>query len=867
MNGENIMDDSKCRIFLKGKDKTEEIRFWKKEGNSYLINFKRGGLYKYRSRDVKFIETESKSEKKNSYKGDRFQMSEKVRNTYNYLLDVAGEIGLKGDNGNNILKNRFAKVNPNNKDSVLYSYLSGELDSDKTNSIDKIIYPFGFNLSQMEAIEKALSYKLSVIEGPPGTGKTQTILNIIANLVKQNKTVAVVSSNNSAVGNVLEKLKNNNIDFISAFLGNSNNKNSFIENQSEIPECINTWAKTADRSDSVSSAIVKITNKLRLQNKLSKLKSELTDVSKEYEHFEGYLLEQGNQYDYLLKGINSSVKVLKLWHACERLGDSFSTTGLFKRLYYRFKYGIVDKQFYSLTTAERIQCCQKIFYTSRILELQKQVEKLENKLQKFDLLGKLQECTDLSMDYFKLILARRFTSERRRKFSIGDMWQHSDKFLEQYPVILSTTYSLSSSLNTGTQYDYVIIDEASQVNIATGALSLGCAKNAVVVGDLKQLPNVVNTTDAKTTDEIFAKYSLNEAYRYKNHSLLESITELFPNVERTLLKEHYRCAPQIIEFCNKKFYNNELIILTQPVEEIAPLMVHKTAEGNHSRDNINQRQIDVIQREILPCEIPEVCKDSIGIVTPYRRQTEILQKTFAAPIEADTVDKYQGREKDVIIISTVDNKIGEFADNPNRLNVAVSRAVKKLIIVCSAHDNEGNSNLADLINYINYNNLEVRESKIYSVFDYLYGVYNEPRRKLLDKKGRKSEFDSESLIYHLILDVLGFLELTEIGVALHIPLSMLIKNKDILSNEEQCYGSNPLTHVDFLLFNKVTKKPLLVIEVDGVAYHKEGSRQEERDTMKNSILEKYGMPLLRLRTDGSNEKQKIIDKLRQLLNR
>lgn len=76
-----------------------------------------------------------------------------------------------------------------------------------------------------------------------------------------------------------------------------------------------------------------------------------------------------------------------------------------------------------------------------------------------------------------------------------------------------------------------------------------------------------------------------------------------------------------------------------------------------------------------------------------------------------------------------------------------------------------------------------------------------------------------------------------------------------LTEEERKYARNPLTHVDFLLFNQMDKQPVLAIEVDGGS-HKSGSKQAERDAKKNSILEKCAVPLLRLRTDGSGEKRK-----------
>ena len=90
-----------------------------------------------------------------------------------------------------------------------------------------------------------------------------------------------------------------------------------------------------------------------------------------------------------------------------------------------------------------------------------------------------------------------------------------------------------------------------------------------------------------------------------------------------------------------------------------------------------------------------------------------------------------------------------------------------------------------------------------------------------------------------------------------------IKDYAPLTEEERKYARNPLTHVDFLLFNQMDKQPMLAIEVDGTGFHEAGSKQAERDIKKNSILEKYGVPLLRLRTDGSGEKEKIKNALKR----
>lgn len=88
------------------------------------------------------------------------------------------------------------------------------------------------------------------------------------------------------------------------------------------------------------------------------------------------------------------------------------------------------------------------------------------------------------------------------------------------------------------------------------------------------------------------------------------------------------------------------------------------------------------------------------------------------------------------------------------LNVAVSRAKKRLRLVISDNEKNDNTNIGDLVKFIQYNNYEVVNGEIYSVFDFLYSDYSEQRKKYLMKHKRVSEFDSENLMYGLIKNVL-----------------------------------------------------------------------------------------------------------------
>jgi len=852
----NFAND-KARIIIKGEDKTASIRTWSENDGKIDITYKNGKIYSYNANNVEI---------------KRSMLSNKTAaNCFKYLKQIAQTVGLQDDNtGSNILANHYDKINFLDEECMLSSFLTGKLNKVKQSNMDAAIYPFGFNITQKAAVDNALENPLTIIKGPPGTGKTQTILNIIANAVMRGESVAIVSNNNSATENVQEKLKKDHVDFIAAYLGSSKNKKIFIESQKPLPMEMNEWNLSAEDRESkyrsLKSLYPDLSKMLEKNNELSHLRKKVDELDLEYEHFSKYCAISDDLPLQYMKPVATSSAALELWLLCEKYIKRRRMPCFIGRLINRSRHGIINKAFYSVDPDIMIAICQKLYYTALIRELKDNISSLKSELDRFEFDKKMKSYSAQSKQLFRDRLAEKYKNDERQQFKLDDLRENSDVFIEEYPVILSTTYSLRSSLSNTVMYDYVIVDEASQVNIATGALALSCAKKAVIVGDLKQLPNVVTDKEGWKTDAVFADFNLKEAYRYKNHSLLHTITELFPNAPQTLLREHYRCHPKIIEFCNKKFYSDQLITLTEPKSDRKPLIVYKTVPGNHARDHVNQRQIDVIKREIIPEQNLSDGTVSIGIVTPYRNQTNALQKAFdGTGIQADTVDKFQGRENDVIILSTVDNEISDFTDNANRLNVAVSRAIEQLILVVNSGDEMRDKNIGDLVRHIEYNNLEIVQSKINSVFDYLYKGYREKRNELLRKQKKISEYDSENLMHGLICEVLGEERFMRFDVAAHVPLRMVLRDMNDLSADEKEYAQNILTHVDFLIFDKIGRVPRFVIEVDGTRYHAKKTRQAERDEMKNRILEKYGLAYERFKTDESGEYERLTAALDKVL--
>jgi superfamily I DNA and/or RNA helicase len=905
-----MINTDKNLILIKGEDQTTHINSWRYENGSIKITYINGKTYPFSYSNVEFYKNpyqiditnnvilKNKTPLTNIVRALQFDRHTRIyyksgfietlinrdisfiksalnntksKNCFNYLKQIAYTISLHADDGSNILGKRYEKIDFIREDSVLSSFINGgTCNSGKMNGMN-IVYPFGFNISQKQAVDNALGNNVSIIEGPPGTGKTQTILNIIANVVMRGESVAVVSSNNSATQNVLDKLKKHDIDFIVAYLGNSSNKEAFINTQDgQIPD-ISQWKLENEIYNKIGAQLIEMSHFLNemlvYKNKMSQIQRELEALKTEQKYFLQYY-DETNDKDIVIKtnGKMKSSAVLKLWIENENKDTVSNITFITKVLYF-FKYGITNFKLYNNPHDRLITVLQKNFYKLKINELTEQIKDLSNKINDYDFDDNMKHYTTLSMQLFCAKLAGKYSNGRQKSlYELDDLWKNPERFINDYPVILSTTYSLRSSLSSEYVYDYVIIDEASQVDLATGALALSCARKAVIVGDLKQLPNVVNDEMKKKTDEVFTSFSLEEAYRFSNHSLLLSVSEVFRKAPRTLLREHYRCHPKIIEFCNQRFYNNQLSVFTETKSDLQPLMVYKTAIGKHSRDRINQRQIDVILNEVIPQQRLNVGRDSIGIVTPYRNQTKALQEVFQGTnVRANTVDKFQGQECDTIIISTVDDEISEFSDDPNRLNVAVSRAINQLIVVTDGNPNRKDTNIGDLIGYIQYNNYEVIQSEIYSVFDYLYKSHAEKRFELLKKQKIVSEFDSENLMYGLIREVLNMDQFMKYDVVVHVPLNMILRDLYRLDDVEKRYAMNSHTHIDFLLYAKLNKQPILAIEVDGYYFHKEGTNQAERDQLKNVILEKYKIPLIRFKTNESSEKKRLILFMESLL--
>lgn len=749
--------------------------------------------------------------------------------------------------------------------SALSKYIDGTNPPVRASK-ETLLYPFGCNESQKLAVETTLRNSISIVEGPPGTGKTQTILNIIANLIVQNKTVAIVSNNNSAVFNVREKLMKYGYGMVVASLGNNENKASFFDNLEEqtIDKDFEVDGERLKKAkDEVRNLDSLLTKCFQYRNKLAKLKTELSDTETEFNHIKAEQPLNQETKSALDK------KFYRKWNVGRtlKLKNLLSVVNVKNKLSLKNKvrfilqYGFFDLNSIRQYSEELSVYVNHKFYELYIAKIKNDILDTENWLAANNEKANLKRFIEISKEVFNGVLFEKYNRLDKVAFQVKDYLRQFEEFTKHYPVILSSTLSLHTSIPRDYLFDYLIIDESSQVDIIKSAVCFSCCRNVMVVGDSMQLTHIVDKQSKEIAQQLQAVYNIAPAYDYVEQNILNSIKNLYGDkVKSVLLKEHYRCHPTIIGFCNKKYYDNNLVVMTDGDNHPFRIIETTIAGG---RDNYNQRQIDETDLFIRNNYSEDYTR--VGVIAPYRKHADMLQKQLPDGAEADTIHKFQGREKETIIFNTVKNQIGEFIDNPNLINVAVSRAVKEFIVVKPpSMELPHGTNIGDMIRYICYTTAPEEtmvQGSICSVFDLLYKEYNKVFTSFLASNRYIGGSAAEIILYKLLTEniLLKDAQFSSVDIVREYRLRDLIRDFHPFSEDEARFIKSN-SRLDFLLYNKIDKTPVLAIEVDGVSFH-DNELQKERDSKKNHILKTIGLPLLRLSTDGYNEETKIIESL------
>ena len=286
-----------------------------------------------------------------------------------------------------------------------------------------------------------------------------------------------------------------------------------------------------------------------------------------------------------------------------------------------------------------------------------------------------------------------------------------NKIIEESDVILATNSSSALESIARTKFDVAIIDEASQATIPSILIPIAKAHRFILAGDHKQLPPTIISQKAGELEK----------------TLFEALIKKYPQKSQ-LLNVQYRMNKLLMKFPNAEFYNNSLKsdssvdkinindIIDASYEEEALLFIDTSdVDDNnemHLRDSksiINKLEAKVAVGIANDYLVAGVSEDDIGIISPYADQVKIIQEK--TPVEVKTVDGFQGREKEIIIISTVrSNSHGNigFLSDLRRLNVAITRAKRKLIIIGNKNTLENNPTYFRLIKFVEDENLLIK---------------------------------------------------------------------------------------------------------------------------------------------------------------
>ncbi len=595
------------------------------------------------------------------------------------------------------------------------------------------VTPLSLSDSQESVIKKIEQNPLLAVYGPPGTGKSQTIVNLVAHLIANGKTVLVASRMDKAVDVVAERLNELGAPFLALRAGRMNYQKQLsfkLQDLLSNKVDIDTGYEEAilvdvDDMEDLLKNIKELEEKCEkiiayernwhdILEKKTLLEADLGDliyIKKRLKKEEVDLvkrtieaIEKNCEKSSLFSGITNSMNVGKLK---KTLGIFDFSTDLEHML--RLK---IELESASLDCEARI-VETRIHNIGNLHQILKQIKLLKKRQRTLavDILKnkRRESLKGLLRDQIKrqrLIIHTKAIVERKKNLQ-NRLLEDEDfrPLLEAFPCWCITTYAISGSLPMKSGlFDVVIIDEASQCDIASCFPILYRARKAVIVGDDKQLPHLSFLEKAKEQSflsqyEIPDKYQL--MWRFRTNSMFDLAN--YYSTDPVLLDEHFRSALPIIQFSNQEFYGGRIRIMTKNSGTEDVIELNHVKDGKVDSDvTRNVPEVEAVLKRVHELIAADEGNDenpvSIGIISPFRGQVDLIQKALMQvltettirkhQIEVGTAHTFQGDERDIMILSfaIAENSHVQsltFLQKPNLFNVSITRARKKLICFIS----------------------------------------------------------------------------------------------------------------------------------------------------------------------------------------
>ena len=406
-----------------------------------------------------------------------------------------------------------------------------------------------------------------------------------------------------------------------------------------------------------------------------------------------------------------------------------------------------------------------------------------------------------------------------------------------FPIIATTCISAHRLGEAEPMFDMVIMDEASQCNLAVSLVPIIRGKSLMLVGDPQQLSPVI-LLDEMTNCKLKKRYGVSDEYDYRKNSIYKTYLSCDAVSDETLLKNHYRCNQKIIGFNNRKYYNSKLKIKTQS-KESQPLLYVDMQNAKSLEKNTSPSEAKEIARYVMQHQ-----DKSIGIITPFVNQKNLIEKELKLAqmdhVVCGTVHAFQGDEKDIILFSTAITDQTQkttyewLKNNKELINVATSRAKDKLILMSSR------KNLERL-------HSQTEQDDLYELAEYVWSNGNSivtPKHANSRALGVKpfSSATEEAFLQNLN-HALENIWMTQSRYTVHKEVAISHVFWENESYNDLFYSGR----FDFVVYEKAGDQeiPLLAIELDGKE-HFENEIVKNRDKKKNEICREHDLQLIRV---------------------
>lgn len=743
--------------------------------------------------------------KKNRYELEQNNLKDKNNN---YLINnvLLGLFEVKGDK----LFQDFTTIlnnDPNAIDNVLSNKKDLIFDHKKFQNefnLSQIFLFSNIDIYQQYAVKHALTGDV-VIEGPPGTGKSETILNILVNIVLNGKKALFVSEKVTAMDIVYNRL--GNLKHIALYVPNvTDNKKKFYEQFSEYesffeknynPNLLNIHNPSFDTN--------LIYENFEFINELNQQYTKTISSGKHNYSFEDILInfesldvsninvKEINQFDEWLQIVNNEKWLMKykeflnLKNEIKKDWKNLDIFYEFKKIYdrkkiseHRIQYMIhifltekiiqsvkFVKPFFKPTVEEKemakklkqqiimykklseysndefassiiwvllnnVQKLHQQYFYSWFMQIHsgsyvKKINSLQTKINNFSYLFEnqvnryIENCKHnlralIIKNFYnayqknKLLLLEMCRQGRNGNFKDISWWfnMYRDILYELYPIHIMSFETASVLLKIQKDlYDYVIIDEASQVFLERALPALYRASKYIVAGDTKQLhPSTFFQARANYEDDVFDDIDSGNAVETDEAINAVSLIHFLKDRARlnTMLRYHYRSDfNNLIAFTNNHIYDNELIFMDKATKSNRTFIVHNVENGIWQNNRNLPEATSVVER-IKEMSLTKDYKKTVGIITFNKNQADIIEGMLDKlndPLINEWRDRYnsdgeyiglfvknvenvQGDERDIIIFSLgYDKSVTSYGpiskkDGENRLNVAITRSKQRI---------------------------------------------------------------------------------------------------------------------------------------------------------------------------------------------